>query len=142
MGQIRLDEMFCRSASYRQEILPPPKRLETDSLNIKISVKTWEREEGRVDVELGVQIDPDLEHGQPYYVDVYLFARFHFHDLPEGLTRDEFTQRNAAAIMFPYAREVVWSLTMRGKYGCLWLPTVNVIGLLDQARERDAVEAG
>ena len=144
-GHIKLDGVFCRRAEFEQVTIPaghlgpPPARLD-DDLSLVLSVKWWEREDELVDVELGVKLNPEIEK-QPYLVDVSIVGRFGFGDLPEGLSEDEFIRRNAAAILMPFAREVIGNLTMRGTFGPIWLPPVNVIGMLDRVEEERGIQA-
>jgi len=50
-------------------------------------------------------------------------------DSPSICFRD-FARNNAAAILFPYAREIVSAMTGRGIYGTYHVAPINVIGLL------------
>lgn len=141
-GHVRLEDLFCRSSQFRQVKLPTGegsgrRRIGTpEELQLGISLATRERGDDRADVELTVRIEPDDEGQQPYAVTATYLGRFRFGDLPEGLEKESFVERNAAAIMLPFVREAISNLTSRGAYGPLLLPPINVVAMLDQERER------
>jgi preprotein translocase subunit SecB len=141
-GHVRLQDLFCRKAEFRQVKLPAGgdgsrQRIGTpEELSLGISLKAFDRDRDRVDVELTVRVEPDEEGRQPYDLSVTYLGRFEFGELPEGLKRESFVQRNAAAIMFPFVREAIGNFTSRGAYGPLLLPPINVVAMLDKNRDR------
>lgn len=56
--------------------------------------------------------------------------------LPDGLTPDLFARQNAVAIMFPYVREAISSLTGKGSAGSVFIPPINVVALVGSSGEQ------
>lgn len=142
-GHVRLEDLFCREARFRQVRIPSSgeggrRRIGTpEELEVGITLATQEQGEDRADVELTVQVEPDEEGKQPYAVVASYLGRFRFGELPEGLSKQSFIERNAAAIMLPYVREAIGNLTSRGAYGPLFLPPINVVAMLDREKDRE-----
>lgn len=137
-GHIRLLDLFCKESRFEQTSVP--ERSEDTASRAKIgagfpidiSMKCYEKDEHHGDVQLTVSIEPDRDANQPYRVSVTYLGRFRFGKLPDGLTREAFLTKNAAAIMFPYVREAVADLTVRGTFGAIHLPPVNVVAMLSR----------
>lgn len=143
-GHVRLEELFCRKAEFQQTRVPAEPRRRPlappAEISIGVSLASRERGDGLSDVELLVRIDPDEEHRQPYALTVAYVGRFQFGDLPEGLAPERFVKRNAAAILFPYVREMIGNLTARGAYGPLHLPPINVVAMLERRESSEDLE--
>lgn len=140
-GHIRMEMLFLRKAEFEQVIIPglgPLSLRVGEPIDLKVSVQWWERDDDRVDVGLEIGISPHPENDQPYNVTVAFIGRFLFGgELPQGLTRDEFVKKNSIAIMLPFAREAIGNLTLRGSFGPLWLPPINVAAMLKQSNQQE-----
>lgn len=90
----------------------------------------WRRlSEGHFEVTVQFGLDPSVE--RPEEVRVTLSGRF----APEGESQEvpleSFAQFHAPAILMPFVREAVASLTTRGFFGSVLLPPINVQVLMD-----------
>lgn len=65
---------------------------------------------------------------------VSICGRFQVNGQPKTVEFRSFVQTQAVAILFPFAREGLASLTARGFYGPLLLPPMNVARLLERAK--------
>ena len=141
-GHIRLEQLFCRRAEYEQVHPKATARsIRTEDLNLGVSLAWRETKTDGVEIELTLALRPDEAKEQPYRVVVTYVGRFAFGALPEGLQKDDFVQRNAAAILFPYVREMLSHLTARGSAGPVTLPPINVVAMLDQVPSETEEEA-
>lgn len=59
-------------------------------------------------------------------VDVHCIARFSFRDLDEDKNIPEYFYNNAIAILFPYIRAFVSTLTLQANAAPMVLPTLNL----------------
>jgi preprotein translocase subunit SecB len=84
----------------------------------------------RFEVALAVQVPPTKERRE--YVEVSLVGVFRYGEpnAPHSLPLKNLVRENAVAMMLPFAREMVASVTGRGYYGALFLPPINVIDLM------------
>lgn len=140
-GHIALREIACSAASFRQvdsELPAQHVALPSDvSFKLSVNVHPWKEMDGRIKVELRVILESNVESGQPYDVDVTYWGDFQLGDLPDGLTPDLFARQNAIAIMLPYVREAISSLTGRGSAGSFFMPPINVVALVARAGEEE-----
>jgi len=67
----------------------------------------------------------------PEEVRLVLIGAFEVSGNTTTVTISDFVQKMAPAILFPYAREIVSSLTGRGPYGTFHLPAMNVLKLME-----------
>lgn len=54
-------------------------------------------------------------------------------EAPPSLSANDFVVHGGAAMMFPFLREAVANLTMRGAFGPIWLDPVNLPNLVASA---------
>lgn len=139
-GHIALREIACSAASFRQidnGLSAQHVALPSDiSIKLLVNVRPSKETDDRVKVELRVILESNAEAGQLYDVDVTYWGDFQLGDLPDGLTPDRFARQNAIAIMFPYVREAISSLTGRGSAGPVFLPPINIVALVGHASEK------
>ena len=145
-GHIRLKGLVCEKAAFEQILFPSDaskvERLRPDlRYEFAVQLQVTEREEEGVSVELAIRVEADENVPQPYNVEVRYRGDFSFGELPEGLSRVSFARTNAAAILFPYVRETISSLTSRGSAGPLILPPVNVVALLERTEPKTENQA-
>jgi preprotein translocase subunit SecB len=88
------------------------------------------------DVSLIVSLEPSDERWES--VRVRLVGRFRVEEHPLSVPLEDFVKLQAPAILLPYAREVVTSLTARGFYGPYFLPAINVVRLMASKDTNDA----
>lgn len=85
-------------------------------------------EDGRFDVRLLIKIEPSVEREE--LVEVALIGRFRQDSATPSVARDDFIGLQAPAILLPYVRQVIASLTANGFYGAYHLPPLNVVTLM------------
>jgi preprotein translocase subunit SecB len=79
------------------------------------------------EVKLEFWITPNLRK-KPYLIELAIVGRFSGKDVTkEQLVR--FCQSNAPAIMFPYVRQSIQSITANGRAGAFHLPLMNMLGV-------------
>ena len=82
----------------------------------------------RFEVVITVTIEPSKD--SPEQVSVRLIGLFTADDGELSIGFAEFLRVNAPAILFPYAREIISTMTGRGPFGAFHLNPINVPALL------------
>lgn len=80
------------------------------------------------EVRLQVGIDPTPARFEEARITVS--GRFRVGEGEPAVTFENFVKIQAVAILFPYARETLTTLTSHGFYGAYYLPSVNVVKLM------------
>ena len=78
---------------------------------------------------------------RPERIELTLVARFHQEGESGPLTIDNFARYSAPAMMFPYLRQQVTSLTWAGPIGPLVLPPMNIIQMMEGMDPNDTTAA-
>lgn len=81
------------------------------------------------EVLLAVHVHPTK--AQPHRVSVVLVGSFEAKGVHSTVGFKDFVRRNAVAILFPYVRETISSVTRRGPLGAVDLPPLNMVALTD-----------
>lgn len=76
----------------------------------------------------------DDEGDDPFVVNLELVGIFSWRE-PVSVEPAQFAEWNIAAIMWPFARELVWNLTVRSGTGPLTLPISNFAGAKTEVTE-------
>jgi preprotein translocase subunit SecB len=95
---------------------------------IKVEWDWITREDRQFDVFLGVDVQASKD--APESVNIEIVGEFAMRSDVPSLSFQSFVQTAAPAILFPYAREIISSLTGRGPFGAYYLPSINVVRLM------------
>ncbi|HEX3038162.1 MAG TPA: protein-export chaperone SecB [Oscillospiraceae bacterium] len=88
-------------------------------------------------VELGFEIKPDLEGNLvPFTLKVNIAGCFTFDDDDDTLVKE-----NAVAILFPYLRALISTITANANIPPLILPTINIVEMLKQEEVQEKIKA-
>lgn len=85
-----------------------------------------DEQENTLEVLLGVS---EKKKNAPYNFLVRSVGRFHFDELPDSKSLENFALINCPAMIFPYLRETVADMTRRSGYPPLHLNPVNFVEL-------------
>lgn len=104
------------------------------ALTTKLLVETGQNKKDPSKFRVMLQIISDEEKEEtPYTFDLQLVGFFSVHDVKPFIGMDVWVYRNAVMILYSTAREVIASLTGRGPFPALILPTLN-FDITDSAR--------
>lgn len=75
---------------------------------------------------LSVKIDPELHKSPiPFYAEIKISGKFEFNDWKHD-DRKTIAYNNSAAILFPYLRHLLSTMTMQGNMPPYTLPVMNI----------------
>jgi len=124
---IQIDQIFLHEAHFTHGknalSLPPTYRVEGLSLQLQTKFAGKRGERGAL-VAVRVQTtDPDGAYNIAVEVVMVVSA------VPgeENLDPLEYVQRMGPSTLFPFLREAVASLTLKGRFGALWLKPFNFV---------------
>lgn len=89
----------------------------------------------RFDVMLRIKIDPSLS--RPERLVMHLVGQFKRNGTP-ALSMNDFAKLHAVAILFPYIRQQITTLTTSSFHGPFYLPAVNVGALMEGMKAKEA----
>ncbi len=126
---------------YNAELLRFEKREATvrpsgDSVTLRASFLCeiiQENQENQYSLRLGAKIDqPDI----PFYVEVILVGHFTVNGNTDNI--DQMMKVNAAAILYPYVRSTLSTMTNLAGIPPITLPTLNIAQMFQNERQSNA----
>ena len=96
--------------------------------NINIAWDWWRIDESLFEVSLTVSIEPGKSRAER--LEATVIARFKQAGNQPSVAREEFVRLQAPAILLPYVRETLSSLSSHGFFGPYYLPSINVYNLM------------
>lgn len=88
--------------------------------------------QGQVTLTVTLTAEPPK---QPYSIEVQATGRFGMDPATGTKTQlEDFCKVNAPAILFPYVRQIIHSLTATSRYGPILIPPVNMVNTLTASK--------
>lgn len=106
----------------------PADDLKADQPDITVEWDWDTADEGAFRVTLGINVQPSRD--RPESVRARLHAVFQCVGEHQSLPLLDFVHDNAPALLVPFVREAIASLTSRGLHGALLLPPVNMVAVM------------
>lgn len=100
-------------------------------INPEISNNIEKADENKYYVSLGIKIEEEF---LPFKIDVSITGLFFFKD---DNPDEDLINKNAFAILFPYLRSLVTTLTANANVQPMILPPINVVSYLDEIKEKE-----
>jgi preprotein translocase subunit SecB len=101
-----------------------------DNLVFSIRIDRRRLSPQRADVAVQLALRPREASSSAFLVDVTVVGQFETDPTDGNMTLDDFVRVNGPAIVMPYVREVVSSVTGRSRHGHVPLPPINVAALV------------
>lgn len=114
-----------------------PQNAKEKGSRLSVEYKSSLREDGKRLV-VCLLIDPmkDIEK-PPFKMHLELIGIFEVEDGAANMDLEHFGKQNAPALMMPFAREIIASLTSRGPMEPLLLPPINVYALIKSSKDSE-----
>lgn len=104
-----------------------------EQIEISCEIKVSYKKENR-SIRVIISINSPNKN-QPFSFNTAILGTFHFSKIPEKEALERIVNINCAAIMFPYAREVVADLTRRAEISPFHLDPVNFVRLYEERKK-------
>jgi len=125
-GQVALAAVEFR---HREDFLAFAPTNRAASMTINVEVRTTLYNDGAAaGVSLKVFTDPE-EKEAPYHFSIEMVAVIESVPSQENLPPDEYVKTLGATTLYPFLREFLANLTMRGRFGPVWLNPLNIQAL-------------
>ncbi len=125
-----------RITSVQYSINPNFKMDEDQSVDVSTELAVnvnYSDDENLLSMLMGIRLsNPDA----PFNFDVQGIAAFKFEQKPSQKAFETLAGINIPAIMYPYMREFIAELTMRGGHTPLHLPPVNFVAIAEQKKKQ------
>lgn len=136
-GQVRLERLYLKDASFESPRAPAvfgePWKPE---MQLDINSRTNPQDDDRFEVVLTVTLRAQLQDGRTaYIIEVQQAGLFHMQGLDDA-TRHRVIGTICPNTLFPYVRETVDSLAVRGGFPAIALAPVNFDALYAEALKK------
>lgn len=121
-------EDFWRDPYVPDEIIP----------DLKMNMN-WGNQDNHYVVELTVNLSLYYENSERFKLHSKFIGMFSILVGSENMEIENFIKNNSAALMFPYIREHISSVTQKSGIRPILLPPINVIALLNNS-EKDIID--
>ncbi len=141
--QFVTQRIYTKDISFESPIAPNVFRKEwKPAVNVDLNTKSSRvDEEGNHEVVLTLTITAKLEEQTAFLVEVQQAGIFYVSGIESDMLR-QLLATVAPTILFPYAREAVDGLVVKGGFPALMIAPVNFDALFRQAAAQQAAEAG
>ena len=131
---LTISQVFLLEAhfAHREDALsiPATTRAPDQTINVEIQVmKFQERESAGIVVRAFT--DPEDKEGL-YRYSVAMMALIEKEEGKENLAPIDFVTANGTTFLFPFLREAIANLTMRGRFGPIWVKPFNVRAVVEK----------
>lgn len=140
---IRIAQIFLDSARLRHRddylSIPPDRKPDVGDVELQFQVSESEGGETAL-VRIRASTKPESE--PIYEFEVTMTAIVEVNKEKPNMPLDRYTTRNGIALVLPFVRQAVADLTMRGRFGPVWLNPMNVTATVsrgpDPVRKKEA----
>jgi preprotein translocase subunit SecB len=138
---LRIAQIFLESVEFSHCAdalsLPPTTPAVVGDVNVEVTTDVT-RDENAGFIRLAVSTDPASK--PVYSVRLSMVAFVARQPGPEHMTVNEYLNRYGVVLLYPFLREAMASLTMRGRFGPVWLDPINPQVITRALQEGDGVE--
>lgn len=111
------------------------KENETIDVNPSFMRDIHETEKNNFVVSLGVNIGREPESKMPFSVEIIISGYFTLKE--DEAHADILIKQNATAILFPYLRSTLTSVTANANVNPVFLPAMNIANLFEESEEKE-----
>ena len=132
-----IDQIFLADVEFhhRQDALDLPANTRVPELTVDVSVRLFEVEQPPNIAGIAVRVNTRPEDEPLYLFSVELMAVIGAERGQENMAPFDYVATLGASMLFPFIREAVGNLTMRGRFGPVWLKPINIHLALKKAEE-------
>lgn len=132
---VEFEQIFVNRAHFSHRFPPGVRREQPATGDLQLEASISEREDRKAAILLVRLTTNPSDTKANYDIDVEMGAIARVSEGQENLPPAEYLQNLGVPMMFPFLREFIANLTMRGRSGPVWLKPVNLRALQSQAKE-------
>jgi preprotein translocase subunit SecB len=139
---LKIAQIFLLQAvfAHREDALSLPINHQIGELNLEAEIKTGVNPDGSAGI-VTLTVKTRDEDNPEYRFAIEMAALVEEVPAERNLSPAEYFEMNGSALLYPFVREVVASLTWKGRFGPIWLKPINLtIG--NQKESLDSVGGG
>jgi preprotein translocase subunit SecB len=110
--------------------LPANTRQPTANVDVEINLRGDAKSKAAA---LAIRVKSRSDEDPLYHLDITMLGIVESHGESVGLTPHSFLVQGGVSMLFPFVREVVANITMRGRFGPIWLNPINVRAFAEAA---------
>lgn len=128
---------------HRSDALQLPAGTRQPTANVDVEINLHGDAESEA-AALAIRVKSRSDEDPLYHLDITMLGIVESQGESVGLTPHSFLVQGGVSMLFPFVREVVANITMRGRFGPIWLNPINVRALVeaDSAEPRNATKSG
>lgn len=138
--EFAIQRVYVKDASYEAPHMPA---ILTDnwqpSVNVNLQTKVTKLDDKTYDIVLTVTVNTQVGERAAFLVEVYQAGVFTIHGFNDA-DLDHMLNSFCPNMLFPYAREFISEMIVRGGFPPLYLAPVNFDALYQQHRERKVTD--
>ncbi len=126
---------------HRSDALQLPASTRQPMANVDVEINLHGDAESKA-AALAIRVKSRNDEDPLYHLDITLLGIVESQGESVGLTPHSFLVQGGVSMLFPFVREAVANITMRGRFGPIWLNPINVRALVkaDSAETRKATK--
>ena len=131
---IEIGQIFLRSVQFehREDALAVPPHTRDTQQRVGVQIQYGEQNDPKA-IALAIRIFSDPESKEALYrYSIEMVALVSSVDQHENMPLREYALKAGVATLFPFLREMLANLTMRGRFGPIWLSPFNVQSAVDE----------
>jgi len=136
---IRIGQIFLERASFRHRddylALPPSTTAQVGDVSVTYQSGMAEDQKRGL---LRIQVETKPENNPIYEFDLGMIALLQVDEELENMELTDYLVSAGLTLLFPFVREAVANITMRGRFGPIWIHPTNIKAAVEAAmRQRD-----
>ncbi len=121
---------------HRSDALQLPASTRHPTANVDVEINLHGDAESKA-AAIAIRVKSRNDEDPLYHLDITMLGIVESQGESVGLTPHSFLVQGGVSMLFPFVREAVANITMRGRFGPIWLNPINVRALV----EADSAEA-
>lgn len=138
---LEIVSIFLESArfAHREDALGIPANTEHPSTSVDIAIRLIDAPDGKNSV-IGLRVTTENQPDALYHFSIEVMAVVQALAGEENLPPAEYVRTAGIATLYPFLREAVANLTMRGRFGPVWLNPFNVQAMVQELQLAESVK--
>ena len=124
---LRVDQVFLRAVlfQHREDALSLPPNTSVGEMAVTVTMQTGITEAGTAGF-VGIRVDSDNTSNPLYRFSLDMVTLVSEEESSKNFPVEDFLRKNGPALLYPFVREALASITARGRFGPIYLKPFNM----------------